>query len=98
MSIPAESQISFIDSGALEEREVTDDEPVSGFFLYRLLHFASLGLGLAIVNDCCRLPSGLVGKPLKQFPDIQYHVFHLTRKAGAGPVKDLKRFLVEARL
>ncbi len=60
-----------------------------------MLHFVSLGLGLAIVNDCCKIPSGLVSKPLKQLPGVQYHVFNLAGAAKEGPQAELKSLLSE---
>ena len=44
-----------------------------------MLHFVQLGIGIAIVNDCCRLPSGVVLRPVPEMPQITYHVFHLAR-------------------
>jgi DNA-binding transcriptional LysR family regulator len=48
-----------------------------------MLHFVEIGVGLAVVNGCCRIPRGLVARPLLELPRIEYHV--LTR-AGAGLV------------
>ncbi len=33
-----------------------------------ILHFAALGIGAAIVNGFCRIPSGLVARPLRGLP------------------------------
>jgi DNA-binding transcriptional LysR family regulator len=38
------------------------------------VHFVSLGLGLAIVNGCCRLPRGLRGKPIDDIAPVEYRV------------------------
>ncbi|MBI2394058.1 MAG: hypothetical protein HYV09_31090 [Deltaproteobacteria bacterium] len=40
------------------------------------LHFVALGLGLAIVNGCCRLPRGLVGRPIVDLASVDYRVVH----------------------
>jgi DNA-binding transcriptional LysR family regulator len=45
-----------------------------------LLHFVSLGAGLAVVNGCCTLPRGLVGLPLPALPPTRYL---LLRRRGA---------------
>lgn len=45
-----------------------------------MLHFCRLGLGLAIVNGCCHLPPGVVGRPMPQLPGIPYF---LIRRQGA---------------
>jgi len=47
-----------------------------------ILHFAQLGLGLAIVNDCCRVPSGMVGRPISGLPVVTYRII---RRQGAYP-------------
>jgi len=44
-----------------------------------MLHFVRLGLGLAIVNACCRPPKGVATRPIPELPSVQYHVFHLPR-------------------
>ncbi len=59
-----------------------------------MLHFASLGMGLAIVNGCCRLPPGLIARPLEELPRVRYQVL---QRAGSRPhagVIDLKRRLL----
>jgi LysR family transcriptional regulator, low CO2-responsive transcriptional regulator len=59
-----------------------------------MLHFVRLGIGLSIVNDCCRLPQGLVARPLPEMPQITYHVFHLARGLSK-PAASLKRVLLD---
>lgn len=39
-----------------------------------MLHFAKLGLGVAIVNDFCTLPSGLRARPLPMLPSVVYSI------------------------
>ena len=36
------------------------------------IHFVALGLGLAVVNGCCRLPTGLVGRVVTGLPRVRY--------------------------
>lgn len=43
------------------------------------LHFVKLGVGVAIVNGCCRLPPGLVAIPLPELPPTRYS---LMRRRG----------------
>ncbi len=45
-----------------------------------MLHFAGLNVGLAIVNGCCRVPDGLVTRPLPELPKVRYHI---VERAGA---------------
>ncbi len=37
-----------------------------------MLHFAALGIGLTVVNDFCRIPRGLVARPLRGLPGVRY--------------------------
>ena len=48
-----------------------------------LLHFVALGLGLAIVNDCCQLPRGVKARPLVGVAGTAYVVVH--RRAVVHP-------------
>lgn len=41
-----------------------------------LMHFARLGLGLAVVNDFCPPPGGMVSRPLPALPKVPYYLFH----------------------
>jgi DNA-binding transcriptional LysR family regulator len=58
-----------------------------------MLHFVRLGLGLAIVNECCRMPAGVVSRPLPELPALQFHVFH-ARKGVPDAALSLKRTLL----
>lgn len=40
------------------------------------IHFVALGMGLAIVNGCCRLPRTLRGKPIEGLAGVEYRVVH----------------------
>lgn len=39
-----------------------------------MLHFAQLGLGLAVVNACCKVPAGLVARRIPALGRVAYHV------------------------
>jgi DNA-binding transcriptional LysR family regulator len=60
-----------------------------------MLHFVQLGLGLAIVNSCARLPAGVVARPMPELPVIDYQVFHIDRTLPV-PAADLKRTLLRS--
>jgi DNA-binding transcriptional LysR family regulator len=61
---------------AFRRARVTLDIAVEASGWETTLHFVSLGLGLAIVNGCCRLPRGLRGKPFDEIAPVEYRVVH----------------------
>ncbi|MDL4771407.1 MULTISPECIES: LysR family transcriptional regulator [Thermomonosporaceae] len=54
-----------------------------------LLHFVSLGVGLAVVNGCVRPPPGLVQRTITDLPLVQYHALHLPDRTGDPLVRNL---------
>jgi DNA-binding transcriptional LysR family regulator len=53
-----------------------------------MLHLVKLGMGLAVVNACCRIPAGVVARPIPELPALQYVIF--MRKEGVvGAAKTL---------
>jgi LysR family transcriptional regulator, low CO2-responsive transcriptional regulator len=54
------------------------------------LKLVELEMGAAIVNACCRIPRGLVTRPLRALPRVRYAVFTRTRPRAVA------RGLVEA--
>lgn len=61
------------------------------------IHFVALGLGLAVVNGCCRLPAGLVGRVVPGLPRARYQVLHRPDAAGHDGLAALLRSLHEHR-
>jgi DNA-binding transcriptional LysR family regulator len=60
-----------------------------------MLHYAAEGVGLAIVNDICRIPRGAVARPLPELPSLSYYLLH-GRRAGLSPAaEELKRSIVD---
>lgn len=49
-----------------------------------IAHFAQLGLGIAVVNDFCRVPPGMVGRRVSGLPTQRYFV--LSRRTARLPV------------
>ena len=41
-----------------------------------MIHFVQIGVGISVVNACCRLPAGLVGVPIPALPRLRYQLFH----------------------
>src|SRR6185503_12002888 len=61
-----------------------------------MLESARLGMGLAIVNDVCRLPAGVVGRNVPELPAIDYQLLEATGgKLGAAGER-LRAAIVEA--
>ena len=58
-----------------------------------LVRFAELGLGLAIVNAFCRIPPGLVARPMPELPSRTYHLLQRTEAAREGSVAALAEAL-----
>ncbi|MFD0724989.1 LysR family transcriptional regulator [Lysobacter brunescens] len=57
-----------------------------------MLHLVKLGMGLAVVNACCRMPAGVVARPIPELPALQYMI--LSRKEGVvGAAASLKASL-----
>ncbi|RAY12047.1 LysR family transcriptional regulator [Actinomadura craniellae] len=42
-----------------------------------MLHFVTLGVGLAVVNGCARPPAGVVLREIAGLPAVTYHAVHL---------------------
>lgn len=59
-----------------------------------MLHLVRLGMGLAVVNACCRIPAGVTSRPVPELPHLQYFLFH--RSGGlAGAAAHLRQSLIE---
>ena len=58
-----------------------------------MVHLASLGLGVALVNDFCRVPKGCVGLPVKGGPKVEYRLLR-----RAGQMSEEARLMTEAIL
>lgn len=61
-----------------------------------MLHFARLGLGVTIVNGCCRIPKGLVAKPLAELPRSFYFLLARPGTLRLASVSELRKDLLEA--
>jgi len=59
------------------------------------VHLASLGLGLAIVNAFCRIPKGVVARPLRGIDAVTYHAVR-RRGAMSAPVAALRKHVLAA--
>lgn len=60
-----------------------------------MINFVKQGLGLAIVNEYCTIPRGLVARPLPAFPALQFHLVLRRHAAKNAGVDTLKKMLLE---
>lgn len=58
---------------ALSRAEVSWQVAVEASGWELMLHFATLGLGIAVVNGCCRIPPGLSAVEITDLPAQEYH-------------------------
>jgi DNA-binding transcriptional LysR family regulator len=61
-----------------------------------MLEYTRLGVGLAIVNDICRLPTGTTSVPIPELPAIDYYLLESAGRRRAAPVESLRAVIVEA--
>jgi DNA-binding transcriptional LysR family regulator len=54
-----------------------------------VIRFVEFGAGITIVNGCCRIPRGLVARPLRELPEVSYHV---VARSGARLDAEIARF------
>ncbi len=66
---------------------VTWDVAVEAMGWDLMLHFARAGMGIAIVNDFCEPPRGMVGVALEGAPPIAYHLIAREGALSAGASK-----------
>lgn len=61
------------------------------------IHFVGLGLGLTVVNGCCRLPAGLTGRVVKGLPTVRYQALVRPDAHGHGGLAAMLDMLHEHR-
>jgi DNA-binding transcriptional LysR family regulator len=59
------------------------------------IHFVALGLGVAIVNGFCRLPAGVVARPITEMPGLEYHLVHRPGALDRTAVAALRAALLQ---
>jgi LysR family transcriptional regulator, low CO2-responsive transcriptional regulator len=59
-----------------------------------MLHFVALGVGIAVVNACCRLPRGLVARPLPELPRRAYSLIRRRDAALEGATAELRKVVL----
>ncbi len=61
------------------------------------LHFVQLGAGLAIVNAICRLPPGVVARPVPALPSTHYWLLGKPRTPATEELARMIRSTVQRR-
>jgi LysR family transcriptional regulator, low CO2-responsive transcriptional regulator len=61
-----------------------------------MLEYARLGIGLAIVNDICRLPVGTTARPIPELPPIDYYLVEPSAGRRPEAVERLRARVVDA--
>jgi DNA-binding transcriptional LysR family regulator len=59
-----------------------------------MLSFVAMGVGVAVVNACCRLPKGVVTAALPELPSLRYQCFHLRGMTKSSSVDRLRASLL----
>lgn len=80
---------------AFREEGITLSTSIEASGWELILHFAKLGLGLAIVNECCRVPAGMVGIPVPELPSVPYFLVR-RRRSLERPSLDVLCELIRA--
>lgn len=60
-----------------------------------MLRFVDLKMGLAVVNECVRIPRGLVARALPELPSLPYHVFTMPGITPEDPRARLRQILIK---
>jgi len=60
-----------------------------------MLQYAAAGVGLAVVNDICRIPRGAIARPLPELPALPYYVLHGSRLGLSAPAQELRSSIIE---
>jgi DNA-binding transcriptional LysR family regulator len=55
-----------------------------------ILRYAELGVGLAVVNDICRVPRGALSRPLTELPTLDYYVVSRASRELSAGARELK--------
>jgi DNA-binding transcriptional LysR family regulator len=61
-----------------------------------MLEYTRLGVGVAIVNDICRLPAGTTAVPIPELPAIDYYVLEPAGRRRPASVEAMRALIIEA--
>jgi DNA-binding transcriptional LysR family regulator len=78
---------------ALDSAEVQWRVAVEATGWELVLRFAELDVGLAVVNGFCRIPRGLVTRPLSELPRVAYYLVERRASPPSDAIAELRRAL-----
>lgn len=81
---------------ALQAEQVDYDVSLEATGWELMLHFAALGIGIALVNDICRLPKGCVSRPVRGVPPITYYLLQRADAVLPQPAARLRELIIAA--
>lgn len=81
-------------SALLQSEQVTWEVAMEANGWELMLSFVAMGLGVAVVNACCRMPKGVVAVALPELPSLRYQCFHLRGMAKSSNVGRLRATLL----
>ena len=59
-----------------------------------MLEYVRIGVGLAIVNDICRLPAGTTAVPIPELPAIDYYLLEPAGRRRATHAESLRALII----
>jgi DNA-binding transcriptional LysR family regulator len=60
-----------------------------------MLEYTRLGVGLAIVNDICRLPAGTIAVPMPELPAIDYYLLEPAGRRRGASIETLRALIID---
>ena len=61
-----------------------------------MMHYASVGMGIAVVNGYCKPPNGCVALPIPALPSLRYQLIQRAQSAVPEEVERLAEFLMKS--
>lgn len=62
-----------------------------------MIRFVALGVGVAVVNSCCRAPEGLITRPIPELPKRTYDLIERPSAPLGGAAAKLRQALLASR-
>lgn len=91
---PEPSALRQLLTRALGEHNLTPKVTLEASGWELILHFVSLGLGVAVVNGCCRLPEGTRAIAIRDLPPTEYYLLHRREQFFNSHLLALKKSII----